>query len=225
MHDEMDMRQLAQSMVLQGSSTGEELAACNSASAGYGLSLTSDQVVALGRRRVEALQETARVEFGGGILRELVSAFCSSPYLDQEGYADLLAELQDLFYRFKNDTEEAIGDIDLVEAMRTVFDEEAHGSVDYLEGLSAEQLLSASRKAQLDANEDFSVEEAYRQEEGDDADEANGPKAADEIDRVYEEDELDRPTNDYAALFYDNYDDPYRISYDKVGRIGGSSLG
>ena len=69
----------------------------------YGLSLSESQLSRLVERRFAALSETNRVEFGGGILKALIYAFCDSPYIDQSNYEETLATLQDLFYAFKNE--------------------------------------------------------------------------------------------------------------------------
>lgn len=63
-----------------------------------------------------------RVEFGGGVLKQLVRAFCASPYLDQENYADTLAQLQALFYHFKQESHDRIPDDELIAAMAQCFD-------------------------------------------------------------------------------------------------------
>lgn len=99
-----------------------ELAECNALTAGWGLSLSPVQMRMLAECRRSALRDTGRVEFGGGVLKQLVRAFCASPYLDQENYADTLAQLQALFYHFKQESHDRIPDDELIAAMAQCFD-------------------------------------------------------------------------------------------------------
>lgn len=52
-----------------------ELAACNRMTEAFGLTLSKGDMAALLRRREQALQDTGRVEFAGGIFQKLVYAF------------------------------------------------------------------------------------------------------------------------------------------------------
>jgi hypothetical protein len=108
--------------------------ACNEKTAVYGLSLTEEEAGLLLAGRKTALKENRRVEFGEGILPDLMMAFCDSPYISQADYADTLARLQDMFYRFKNETDDKVPDEALITFMRKCFDEICFGSLDYLEG-------------------------------------------------------------------------------------------
>ena len=78
-----------------------ELAECNALTAGWGLSLSPVQMRMLAECRRSALRDTGRVEFGGGVLKQLVRAFCASPYLDQENYADTLAATRAAMLRLR----------------------------------------------------------------------------------------------------------------------------
>ena len=87
------------------------------------------------------------MEFGGGVLKQLVRAFCASPYLDQENYADTLAQLQALFYHFKQESHDRIPDDELIAAMAQCFDGRAQGALDALAGLTPEELCVPDREA------------------------------------------------------------------------------
>lgn len=93
----------------------QEWEECNRASQRYGLSLSPLEMHALGEARVKALENTGRVEFGGGILKKLILAFCDSPYITQNSYAGILAQLQEIFYYFKNESLERLTDEELLE--------------------------------------------------------------------------------------------------------------
>lgn len=57
----------------------------------------------------------------GGILKKLILAFCDSPYITQNSYAGILAQLQEIFYYFKNESLERLTDEELLGAMRRFF--------------------------------------------------------------------------------------------------------
>lgn len=111
----------------------------------FGLSLSQSQIQTLEERRCQALKDTGRVEFGGGVLKKLIYAFCDSPYVSQDNCEETLLELQDLFYYFKNESMEKLSDDELIEAMYHSFHEEANGSLEYLAGTSLEALCRGLR--------------------------------------------------------------------------------
>ena len=106
----------------------QELRECNAYSGKFGLTLCENEIAELAEGRAEALRASGRIEFGGGILPKLIRAICDSPFIEQENYADVLAELQEIFYHFK------------IELMVKVFNGRAQGSAEYLAGLTAEAL-------------------------------------------------------------------------------------
>lgn len=117
---------------LQIAAAVHELQSCNPVIEKYGLSLSPQDVQALVVGRVEALAESDRVEFGGGVSKELVLAFAGSPYVSQATFVETLLELQELFYEFKNESLEQVPDDDLIAKMRSLFDDPAQGDLAYL---------------------------------------------------------------------------------------------
>ena len=81
--------------------------------------------------------------------------------------------------------------------------------------------LAAGMVAAGETPLDAMKREAAEEEQADDEDDE---RPHDELDRVYDEDRLERPDNDYAAGFYDGYNELYRIGFDTNSRIGGSTL-
>lgn len=209
-------------MALSRDARRDELTACNEATVAYGLSLTEEQMVGLTERRHEALRATGRVEFGRGALRDIVAAFRDSPYLLQETYEETLADVQDAFYRYKEEAEAhgGISDDELVSALRTAFDERAQGAVDALEGVKLAELRAQAAGEQAGEYDEKTQREAAEEESDDEDDE----RLCDELDRVYDEDCLERPSNEFAAGYYDGYNELYRIGFDANSRIGGSSF-
>ena len=117
-----------------------ELRGCNAYSGRFGLTLRENEIAELVESRAEALRAAGRIEFGGGILPKLIRAICDSPFIEQENYADVLAELQEIFYHFKNETRDRLTDDELIKLMVRVFNGRAQGSAEYLAGLTAEAL-------------------------------------------------------------------------------------
>lgn len=118
---------------------------CNEVSGRYGLALSETEIRELTACRVQALKDTERVEFGEGILPKLIDAFCDSPFLEADAYASTLADLQDAFYYFKNESMDRFSDDELIELMVKVFNGRAQGSAEYLTGTSLEELCRYAR--------------------------------------------------------------------------------
>lgn len=124
------------------------LESCNPALERQGISLSAADVQALVTSRPRALHTAGRVEFGGGVLEDLVLAFAGSPYVAQETFAETIVDLQDLFYEVRNETLDQIPDDDLIARMRSLFDEFAGGDQDYM----AEALIDGLGRRVRDEN-------------------------------------------------------------------------
>lgn len=132
----------------------DELEGLNPLTVRFGLTLTRGQAEALVERRFMALKDNGRVEFRGGVLKPLAIAFCDSPYIENDAWAQTLCDLQDCFYYFKNESRDTLPDDELIDYMRRFFDEKCEGSVDYLMGTSLETLCRAARLASYGTEDD-----------------------------------------------------------------------
>lgn len=130
---------------MQLTAAKEEIRRCDELNRLYGLTLTEQDITELVQLRGEALRNTGRVEFGGGILPKLIRAFCKSPYVDSFNYAQTLGELQDAFYYFKNESGDIFSDDELIEFMERVFNGRAEGSAELLCTISLEDLCRWAR--------------------------------------------------------------------------------
>ena len=148
------MNDLTEIMRLNLRATETALRSLNDAASQYGLRLSDAQIAALAAARGEALARTGRVELGEGILPKLAYAFMDSPYIQRGDYAETLGALQELFYQLKNECEDGLTDDELVEAMQTIYNRKAHGSLEYLENLSVEHLYRALRSSAPDEEEE-----------------------------------------------------------------------
>lgn len=121
--------------------TAGELAKSNRVTRKFGLTLSPAQAEMLARMQTEALRETGRIELGGGILKKLALAFCDSPFIQSENWADTLARLQTIFYELKNETGDRVGDDELIFRMAARFNGAAGGFLDALESTPPEWFL------------------------------------------------------------------------------------
>ena len=128
---------------------------CNALAARCGLELSVPQFLALEEHRLQALREAGRIEFGAGVLPELVHAFCDSPYLGQREWPAALAALTELFYHFKNECGGALSDGELIAVMQASFNGPAHGSLEYLAGTALEALCRLLRIGEEDPDGRF----------------------------------------------------------------------
>ena len=117
---------------IQLRAAAQELESCNKVTQRHGITLSPADIQTLVVGRVDALQETERVEFGRGVAKDLVLAFSSSVYVAQSSFVQTVLELQDLFYLFKNESDEQIPDDDLIATMRSLYDDVAQGDMQRL---------------------------------------------------------------------------------------------
>lgn len=97
-----------------------------------GMVLSPEQSAMLAQHQRAALRYAGRVDFGGGVLKKLAAAFCGSPYIQTNDWADTLAQLTEFFYALKNETRDQLDDDALIAAMAARFNGDAGGSLDAL---------------------------------------------------------------------------------------------
>lgn len=143
MGNEFGLSNIQNQMMIE--SARQELSECNAFSEQYGLTLSDSEIEELIECRTNALKDSGRVEFSGGILPKLIYAFCDSPYIDRDDWESTLAELQEAFYYFKSDSKDKYTDDELIEFMVKVFNGRAQGSAEYLIGTSLDSLCRYAR--------------------------------------------------------------------------------
>ena len=107
---------------------------CNELTSEYGLILNDEGVKEIIKTRNVALEKSGRIEFNGQIINKIIIAFCDSPYISQYNYNNTINELVEIFYNYKNETLDYIGDDELIEIMKEYFDNYCQGSLELLEG-------------------------------------------------------------------------------------------
>lgn len=126
-----------------GMEPAREVLKANRTAERFGLMLTHQQALEVAENRDNALRTTGRVEFGEGILSDLIYTFCDSPQMDPGEYASLLCDLTEAFYTLKNSTEDTMTDEELLSWMRDCFDQ-CCGSVEKMMDRHVSALISGT---------------------------------------------------------------------------------
>lgn len=126
------------------------LMAVNARTEKFGLTLSYEEARDLVINRNESLKSTKRVEFGDGILNKLIYQFCDSQYINQENYLQTLTDLQEIFYQFKNESEDNLTDDELITFMKEQFEDVCMGDLEYLSGTCLEKFAEAIRAGYRD---------------------------------------------------------------------------
>ncbi len=111
----------------------------------YGLILKPEDAQIIVAERRNTLREQKRVEFGQGILPQLIYEFCDSGYISQSNYVETMIRLQEIFYLYKNETMDELTDNELVHFMKEQFETVCYGDLDYLEGTCLDIFSQAVR--------------------------------------------------------------------------------
>lgn len=138
-----DFLQLLAQQNTQKEST--RLMASNDKTQEFGLTLTEEQVFELLECKNQTLRKFQRVEFGESILPKLIDTFCDSAYINQDDYLSALERLQDIFYEFKQESEDLLTDEELLTFMHEQFEMVCFGDTDYLEGTCLDRFSEAIR--------------------------------------------------------------------------------
>lgn len=121
------------------------LSAMNQKTERFGLALREEDIKELAECRNQSLKKYGRVEFGRGILDQLIYVFCDSQYISQKNYLSSLERLQDIFYKFKNAALDQMTDDEVLTFMREQFETVCAGDLDYLEETCLEVFTAAVR--------------------------------------------------------------------------------
>ena len=133
----------------------EDTLRCNDYTQKFGLVLSEEQAMNLVTTRAKSLEANGRIEFGGGVVEKLIWAFCDSPYISQDNYAETIHELIECFYYFKNDTLDICSDDEMIAFMAEAFNGECQGSGELLRDRDMERMAANLRYGRtMDYEED-----------------------------------------------------------------------
>lgn len=110
----------------------EKIEKSNEFTARFGLTLSHGDAVELVETQAHALKSSGRIEFGGGVIDKIIWEFCDSPYISMDNYPEILHELTEIFYYYKNETLDLISDDELIKFMKNSFDGICQGSLELL---------------------------------------------------------------------------------------------
>ncbi|MDD3270214.1 MAG: DUF6323 family protein [Syntrophomonadaceae bacterium] len=144
---------------IQQYSMGEVLA-CNLESQKYGLVLSTAQAQELIETRNRAITGHGRVELSIEVLKKIITVFCTSSNISSADYAETLNELVDIFYYMKNETEDNMGDDELIDLMKEFFDTSCRGSVELLKNREL-ALFAQKYRCDMQKNESARKEQCW----------------------------------------------------------------
>lgn len=119
----------------------DKILALNEVSREYGLVLTAEDAKELSELRERSLKDNERLEIGLGAMEGVIRRFSKSSFINQENYAYVIAEVTDLFYYIKTETDDRISDNELLDELYLRFEQRCRGSVDLLLGREGEILI------------------------------------------------------------------------------------
>ena len=119
----------------------DKILALNEVSREYGLVLTAEDAKELSEIRERSLKDNERLEIGLGAMDGIIRRFSRSSFINQENYAYVIAEVTDLFYYIKTETDDRISDNELLDELYLRFEQRCRGSVDLLLGREGEILI------------------------------------------------------------------------------------
>lgn len=127
----------------------DELLKLNSLTKTSGLVLSREDAKAVIQGRNVVLKYNGRIELGFEVTKELIKNFHDSGFVTEDNYIPLLNELHEVFYYFKNETEEKLSDQDLIQIMKNYFTNSCGGSIELLKGVLEVFAADFRRKAQM----------------------------------------------------------------------------
>lgn len=115
----------------------------------YGLILTVQDAKEIVEVRNRVLQSYGRIELDIGVTRKFIQSFCTSTFINPEEYVSTLNDLHELFYYLKNETEDEIGDDELIDIIKDFFDNSCRGSMELLKSMIETLAENSRRKNQI----------------------------------------------------------------------------
>ncbi|KUG04092.1 hypothetical protein ASZ90_018499 [hydrocarbon metagenome] len=109
-----------------------EVLETNQESQKYGLILKASEAQEIISARNQSVKSHGRIELGSELISKIITLFCRSPFMRREEYTMIINELIDIFYYFKNETRDLVGDDELLVVMNEFFNNSCQGSLELL---------------------------------------------------------------------------------------------
>lgn len=134
-----------------------ELLKLNEETKENGLKLTEEDAKHVIDARSKTLESYERVELGINVTKKIIQLFSSSQYIDDKNYLNVIISVQDMFYYYKNETFEKVGDEELLNIIYNYFNKECRGSIKLLKGKMEEysRKIRANQKESMDEGRDI----------------------------------------------------------------------
>lgn len=113
---------------------------CNEFLHKYNLDLSQKDVEGIIEKRKESLKQFGRIEFDNWVVEKIIKEFCDSQYISKENFINTIYELIDIFYFYKNETNDLVSDDELIKFMKKYYDNFAHGDLEYLSNTILEKM-------------------------------------------------------------------------------------
>lgn len=109
-----------------------QLLVLNEESSKKGLVLTQEDAKHILQARSQTLNSYGRIELGLNVTEEIIQLFQQSDFVNPDNYVTVLTEIQEIFYYFKNETNEKVGDKDLLNKIKYYYEIECGGAIQLL---------------------------------------------------------------------------------------------
>ncbi len=119
----------------------DKILALNEISQEHGLVLSPEDARELSEVRTRSLKDNERLEIGLGAMEGVIRRFSQSAFINPDNYAYVIAEVTDLFYYIKTETDDKISDTELLDELYLRFEQRCRGSIDLLLSREGEILI------------------------------------------------------------------------------------
>lgn len=116
----------------------EDIIKLNDITKEYNLILSKEQIISLINTKNNTLKEIGRIEFNNTIIKDIISNFYDSPYIDEDNYFNTIEELINIFYIYRNNFN--LSDDQIIKYMKLRFNNYSNGSLELLLGNDLEYL-------------------------------------------------------------------------------------
>lgn len=126
-----------------------EILNTNKKSEKYGLKISKEDAQEIIKARNNILKTYGRVELDLELTKKLIYCFCTSPFIHQENYTSTIIDFHEVFYYLKNETDDTVGDNQLIEIIQDFYDNSSGGSMELLIGRELENFALAYKRKNL----------------------------------------------------------------------------
>lgn len=109
---------------LQGFSC-KKIMKLNEKSIDYGLVLMEENICEIFKNTREILKKAGRIETSTDLLEKIITFLYSSPYTQKYDYVQVISDMEEIFYYFKNQVLDLISDDEIIEILSDIYDKKS----------------------------------------------------------------------------------------------------